>query len=212
MVVACVSNLTVIHHLPPGYNRCSACSSGRNRPPNNHAITRRCCRGPSSSSPSFEKPILTNHRLVFNVLQELLEVLPSLIMDPFGSHVVRTLLSTLSPDASSSPDIHHDASSRSKKSAAFKAKQGSMSSVLTSSSLPSSSSSHSPEVLVALARRMVQEVRSRLSDNEIRALASDKVASPALQIMLRIESEGGESGVPGSMMDRVLMGLITQLG
>lgn len=135
-------------------------------------------------------------------------------MDPFGSHVVRTLLSTLSPDYSENQQASHAAAARSKKSAAFKARQGSMKAVVAvdhNSKTPSASVAP-PAKLVSLAMRMVEQLRTSLSDNEIRALASDKVASPALQMMLRVESEGGQSEQPGSLMDRVLMGMITRLG
>jgi nucleolar protein 9 len=69
-----------------------------------------------------------------------------------------------------------------------------------------------PRNLKELAKRMVEILRTELSDNEIRALASDKVASPTLQIMVRVESENGEADRAGSLMDRALRGLITRLG
>lgn len=137
-------------------------------------------------------------------------------MDPFGSHVVRALLSTLSPDHNENKKVSHDAAARSKKSAAFKARQGSMKAVVMTDHSPplhvSSSRAVNPTKITSLALKMVHKLRMALSDNEIRALASDKVASPALQILLRIESEGNESDQPGSLMDRVLMGMITGLG
>ncbi|KAF8314735.1 ARM repeat-containing protein, partial [Clavulina sp. PMI_390] len=148
--------------------------------------------------------------LVSDAAEELIEDLSSLIMDPFGSHVVRALLSTLSPSPQGEENSSHSASSSSKKSAAFKAKQGSMKAVV-SSNQTISTLNPTPPRLVQLANLIVQQLRRSLSDNEIRALASDKVASPTLQIMLRIEAASAESEQPGSLMDRILMGLVTQL-
>lgn len=134
-------------------------------------------------------------------------------MDSFGSHVVRTLLSTLSPDNDEARNSSHGAAGRSKKSAAFKARQGSMKAVVAKEHLTQPGlACNTPARLKALAKKMVENLRATLSDNEIRALASDKVASPTLQIMLRVEAESGGSGRPGSLMDRVLMGMITRLG
>lgn len=133
-------------------------------------------------------------------------------MDPFGSHVIRAMLAALSPDPESGHSFN-DEDSRSKKSAAFKAKHGSMRSVFSHERLALSTvTKDTPRNLKELAKRMVEVLRTELSDNEIRALASDKVASPALQIMVRVESEHGEADCAGSLMDRVLMGLITRLG
>lgn len=69
-----------------------------------------------------------------------------------------------------------------------------------------------PERLKAMALNLVEALSEKLGENEIRALASDRVASPALQMMLRVEAAGGRADVSGSVMDRVLMGLISALG
>jgi len=142
----------------------------------------------------------------------MLENLSQLIMDPFGSHVIRAMLVTMSPDPKNGhPSNEED--SRSKKSAAFKAKHGAMRSVFGAEHVGFSTGTEAmPRSIKELARRMVETLRTELSDNEIRALASDKVASPALQIMVRVESENGEAERAGSLMDRVLMGLVTRLG
>lgn len=132
-------------------------------------------------------------------------------MDPFGSHVIRAMLTTLSPDLEGGHTFS-DEDSRSKKSAAFKARHGSMRSIFGPEHAAASMVKDVPWNLKELARRMVVILRTELSDNEIRALASDKIASPALQIMVRVESENGEADRAGSLVDRILMGLITRLG
>lgn len=104
-------------------------------------------------------------------------------MDPFASHVIRSLLLLLSPGVSTSEDSSQSAV-RSKRSAAWKAKQGPMKSffndekgkgkeVVTKSVPPS---------FPKMARRFVETLRNQLSENEVRALAASKVASPGLQV------------------------------
>lgn len=141
-------------------------------------------------------------------------------MDPFGSHTLRALITLLYPTTtSSSPSTHHDprdAASRSKKSQAFKARQGSMKSILDSEDRSGDGQSQGrrtvPSRLKTMALQIVESLSEKLGENEIRALASDRVASPALQMMLRVEAEGGRADVGGSLMDRVLMGMISALG
>lgn len=112
-------------------------------------------------------------------------------MDPFGSHTLRALITLLSPPSlsstSQSTTTSRDAASRSKKSQAFKARQGSMKSVLDSDTTTNGgagSERRVPERLRVMALKIVEVLSGRLSENEIRALASDKVASPALQVRL----------------------------
>lgn len=102
-------------------------------------------------------------------------------MDPFASHVIRAVLLLLSPGHAKLED--QKSALRSKKSAAWKARQGTMKSlfngdkgkgVLRIADLP-------PQFQV-LARQFVECVRSELNENEIRALAANKVASPSLQV------------------------------
>jgi nucleolar protein 9 len=112
-------------------------------------------------------------------------------MDPFASHVVRTLLTLLVPSLSSSDRSNtgpHGAPLRSKKSAAYKARQGPMKSVFKSAgdndgSRDSTTSILTPPEFGMVARRFVHTIRTEMDDNEIRALASDKVASPVLQVL-----------------------------
>jgi nucleolar protein 9 len=104
-------------------------------------------------------------------------------MDPFASHVLRALLLLLSPTSSAAS---HKAQSnmRSKKSSAWKARQGTMKSVFADNkSYDHVDSSRSvPNEFHEAATRFVRVLKSELSDNEVRALAANKVASPLLQV------------------------------
>ncbi|EDR04892.1 uncharacterized protein LACBIDRAFT_303745 [Laccaria bicolor S238N-H82] len=152
-------------------------------------------------------------QLILDVSEELLPTFPSLIMDPFASHVMRSLLLLLSPTLSSSSSSEDDSSAvRSKKSAAWKAKQGPMKSVFSNSnegkgkSIPLKSA---PLEFTEMARRFVQVFRDQLGENEVRAMAASKVAGPGLQVLLEVEADQGMANEPGSLMDRVMVGLIT---
>jgi nucleolar protein 9 len=103
-------------------------------------------------------------------------------MNPFASHVIRALLLLLSPNLVASHESGQHAM-RSKKSAAWKAKQGPLKSVFKESDGRGDSGSYTPpEVFTQTARKFVEAVRRELDANETRALAADKVASPTLQV------------------------------
>jgi hypothetical protein len=106
-------------------------------------------------------------------------------MDPFASHVIRALLLLLSPMSSSS-DTYTHSNLRSKKSSTWKARQGPMKSVFTAEDKgkysDASPKADTPTEFREAARKFVQTVRDELDGNEVRALATNKVASPVLQV------------------------------
>ena len=87
---------------------------------------------------------------------------------------------TLSP--SDSPSVV--SSVRSKKSKKWKDKQGLMTSVFTKDTGKGKGLSIAavPPTFGEAARRLVESVRRELNDNEVRALAANKAASPALKV------------------------------
>ncbi|KAJ7590769.1 armadillo-type protein [Mycena floridula] len=141
-----------------------------------------------------------------------LEVLPnlhSLIMDPFASHVIRALLLLLAPYSTSSngeaPDVL-----RSKRSASWKNRQDPMKSVFEKGKARSTSYQiASPSEFRAMANSFLEAFRKTFSDNELRALCIDKVASPVLHILLEVESHQEMSDIPASLLDRLTEGLVT---
>lgn len=110
------------------------------------------------------------------------------MLDSFASHVVRALLVLLAPDVFSGVD---DAGGgpktgfavRSKKSAAYKARQGNMKSVFTAQEDQGKihSTRHAPKEYQKTALSIVHALREQLGDNEVRSLAANQVASPVLQ-------------------------------
>lgn len=70
---------------------------------------------------------------------------------------------------------------RSKKSSAWKARQGTMKSVFVDSDNVNSTRSV-PKEFHDAAIKFVSILKSELDDNEVRALAGNKVASPLLQV------------------------------
>ncbi|KAG6328391.1 hypothetical protein ID866_10698, partial [Astraeus odoratus] len=149
-------------------------------------------------------------QLILDICDEIKHVFTSLIMDPFASHVLRSLLLLLFPLALPG-DSAPQKFVRSKKSMAWKAKQGTMKSVF------SGEKDKGKETLVPTVPRQfrdaaVQFMRSlkkQLDANEVRALAANKVASPILQLLLEIEAEVGEGSSPNSLMDHILVGMVS---
>jgi nucleolar protein 9 len=107
--------------------------------------------------------------------------------DPFGSHVLRSLLTLLAPKKlSSSLDPrfqHHTPVASSKKSASWKVRRGPMKPIL-SDQLDTSSNVPKADIIefTTVAKKFLDQLRSTLDGNEVRALSVDKIASPVLQV------------------------------
>ncbi|KAF8164318.1 armadillo-type protein [Pholiota molesta] len=156
-----------------------------------------------------EGELRTLSQLVLDICEELLPNFSSLVMDPFASHVVRSLLLLLSPNLSASEENSQSAV-RSKKSAAWKARQGQMKSVFSEDKGKGKETLRStPPEFRQMARRFVQMVRDQLDENETRAMAANKVSCPGLQMLLEVEADQDMSNESNSLMDRVMAGVIT---
>jgi nucleolar protein 9 len=102
-------------------------------------------------------------------------------MDPFASHPIRALLALLRPNLF--PANQRASTLRSKRSAAYKARQGPMKSVFASERNDATAAARTtPEKFEELAGRFVRVLREYLGANEVRALATSSVASPVLQV------------------------------
>ena len=115
--------------------------------------------------------------------QELLPSLSQLILDPFAAHVILSPLLLLSPTISQHSDQSKSRTLfvRSKKSAAYKSRQGPMKSILDSGA-EGDSIFLVPSSFQDVASKFVNALRDTLDANEVRALAADKVANPVLQV------------------------------
>ena len=107
-------------------------------------------------------------------------------MDPFASHVIRSLLCLLSPNLSVSEQGSQSAL-RSKKSSTWKERQGRMKSVFLEDKGKDNIRSI-PAEFREMARRFVEVAREQLNANETRALAANKVSCPGLQVSKAIKS------------------------
>ncbi|KAI0643707.1 ARM repeat-containing protein [Trametes meyenii] len=170
---------------------------------------------PTPESQEEEGELRTMTQLALDACEELLPSLSSLVLDSFASHVIRALLALLAPSVLSSvnsvPGRSANFAVRSKKSAAYKARQGSMKSVFGEDGAEQRRTKSTPKEFRDIAARFVSALRDQLGENEVRALAANQVASPVLQMILELEAAYGEADSPGSIMDHVLVGLITQL-
>ena len=101
-------------------------------------------------------------------------------MDPFASHPLRALLALLMPELF--PADQRASALRSKKSAAYKARQGPMKSVFSDEKAHVKSSIDTPSEFGEMAQQFIQVLKGQLGANEVRALAASTVASPVLQV------------------------------
>ncbi|QRV72650.1 Pumilio-family RNA binding repeat [Ceratobasidium sp. AG-Ba] len=148
--------------------------------------------------------------LVLAACEEILPSLSQLILNPFASHVILSLLLLLSPTITQSTDLSKPNGTlvRSKKSAAYKSRQGSMKSILDASTERSATFT-APASFKEMAVRFVDTLRDALDANEVRALAADKVANPVLQALVELEAKQGKSNSSGSLIDSILMGAVS---
>ncbi len=108
-------------------------------------------------------------------------------MDQFASHVVRELFFLLCPQLFQCDALHKSqALVRSRKSIAWKAKQGPLKSVfgdeLGQGQNKTKKEARWPPALHEIATKYVTMLRTTLDANEIRSLAASKVACPVLQV------------------------------
>ncbi|PVF92971.1 ARM repeat-containing protein [Serendipita vermifera] len=143
--------------------------------------------------------------LVSQMTEELEPHIVSLLADPFGSHVIQRLLILLNPSLHS---MQSRQELRSKRSAAYKAKAGPMRSLFESTT--TQAHRQVPTRFGKISRSLVHTIRDKLSPNEVRALAADKVACPTLKIIVALEAVQNDSDKPRSLMDHLLMGMISQ--
>ncbi|KAG9127153.1 Nucleolar protein 9 [Ceratobasidium sp. 392] len=165
-----------------------------------------------SADAEAETGVLRTMTELTYAVQEILPFLPQLILNPFGAHVVLSLLLLFSPTIAQSVDSAKPSTSlvRSKKSAAYKSRQGSMRSILDSG-IERNSTTAVPSAFEEISSRFVDTLRDAVDANEVRALAADKVANPVLQALIELEAKQGKSASSGSLMDSVLMGAISSL-
>ncbi|KAH9894177.1 ARM repeat-containing protein [Cubamyces lactineus] len=171
---------------------------------------------PTPESESEQGELRTLTQLTLDACDELLPSFSSLILDPFASHVIRALLLLLAPDVLGIVDDQTARPSafavRSKKSAAYKARQGPMKSVFAEADARQQKTTRTtPKEFRKVAKGFVSALRDQLGENEVRALAANQVASPVLQMLLELEAAFHMSDAPGSLMDHVLVGLIALL-
>ena len=108
-------------------------------------------------------------------------------MDQFASHVVRELFFLICPQLFQSDAPHKSqAFVRSKKSVAWKAKQGPLKSIfgseLDQGQKRIKKEARQPPGFHEVAAKYVTMLRTTLDANEIRSLAASKVACPVLQV------------------------------
>jgi len=106
-------------------------------------------------------------------------------MDQFASHVVRALFLLLCPQLFQSDAPHKSqAFVRSRKSVAWKVRQGPLKSIFGKAPDKAEASKEGglPASFREVARRYVTMLRTTLDANEVRSLAANKVACPVLQV------------------------------
>ncbi|KAE8269690.1 hypothetical protein A4X09_0g2657 [Tilletia walkeri] len=172
---------------------------------------------PSSSSSSGDVGTLrTASQLILDYASELKEsqqdAVSTLLHHQFGTHILRTLFSILS---GRSLDSDSSGQTRSKRSAAFRQKEGVSASDKKGKSKASGftdgSAEHDSVVLPvpaefpALLQGLLSDLTATLGINEVRALSHNVIAAPTLGLALALELPPADEDLPvGRLADLLL--------
>ncbi|EJU06458.1 ARM repeat-containing protein [Dacryopinax primogenitus] len=171
----------------------------------------------SASTTSEHGELRTMSELVRALHAELLPSLGTVVLDPFGAHVLGALVILLCGDripltSSHSATVGGGGMVRSKKSSKYRAKQGPMTGVLSTPDFSNFSSTTSvPADFSNLAVRLVGELKEQMDPNSVRSLAAHKAANPLVQLLLQVEARSDLASQPGSVMDSFLVGLAGEI-
>ncbi|KAK0436046.1 uncharacterized protein EV420DRAFT_1281317 [Desarmillaria tabescens] len=158
---------------------------------------------PQGDAKKRHLPMITELVLdLCDIRSELLPVLPLLLHDTFGSHIICMLALLLSPISNT-----HTQSQTSKRSKSWKGKQGEMWSLFKSEK-GEERKGERPRSFREAARKVVGAFREGMSDNEVWACAGSKVVCPGLDVLIEVEAKHGMSNESRSLMDRVLVGMV----
>ncbi|KAG8961677.1 Nucleolar protein 9 [Tulasnella sp. 419] len=144
--------------------------------------------------------------LITSVCKELVNNAASLIVDPFASHVFRSVILLLSTNSWEELEVQNleKNSLRSARSIAYREKQPKMTSIITPENAAGPRQAPIPSSFHPLARQLYDAIRAQLDDSQLRTLAFDKVASPTLQILIQVESHLLNASVNGSLVNAIV--------
>lgn len=176
-----------------------------------HTVARELRSG-SKPVKSDDGELRTMSRLIPDICEELLDDFTSFLHDHYASHVIRALFILLVPSIPQEGTAKD--ATRSKRSAKWKSRQGPLKSVFTSEkgkekvteALPV------PEEFSTWARTLLDTLKKRWNENEIRAMATDVRACPLLKVLLEAEAELGITDATGSLFDSVTEGSLSYDG
>lgn len=152
--------------------------------------------------------------LVIAIVNQILPTLPSLLVSPHASPVIRLLLLILTPNrALPSLDSAQGGSDlvRSKRSGKFRKGQNVQGKSILGEDDKAPTKRAVPSEVVALREVIRKEACEKLTAVEWQGMGVDKVGSAAVQLLLEVEVEDGEAEKDGSLLDTITEGLVTQL-
>ncbi|KAI5481043.1 rRNA processing protein Nop9 [Pseudohyphozyma bogoriensis] len=179
-------------------------------------------RGIVATSPNGEDTSLpTMTTLLLSTLTEIVDSLPNLIYDPFGSHTLRVLLRVFSglPPPPTDGRLNANAE-RSKKSQKWrKGQKGIEKNFLADGSETSSGiEGKKRRVPKEFGEALVQMWESLNGLDEggpkgegVRRAALDPIAGPAVRVMIEMEAAEETGWTPGGWADRVMCGLVEEV-
>ncbi|KAJ2223356.1 Nucleolar protein 9 [Coemansia sp. RSA 485] len=147
--------------------------------------------------PTFEE-------LILEITKSLTERWSYLMADEFASHILRVLMLVLSGRAIEDQNNRSN-SLRSKRSSKYVEDKS-----VTQSHHPSlTKARETPDAFVSALKKLLKTTNRAMSDIVVRGFTTNPVGSPVLQLMLELEAERGKSETAGSLLDKCLLGLVS---
>ncbi|KAJ1936768.1 Nucleolar protein 9, partial [Linderina macrospora] len=171
------------------------------------------CRGESSDFPpedddqdeGVRTPLPTFEQLVLGLTETLKPHWQSLMVNEYASHVLRVLLLVLAGDPIEDPSSKAKSSIKSRRSTKYMEDRN---------GLPSQDKAllrkrRVPESFGPALDQLLRELGDSIGDTDARMLANDKLGSHVLQLMITLQASRTSVEYPGSLLDKLLMGLIS---
>ncbi|KAG8986540.1 Nucleolar protein 9 [Tulasnella sp. 427] len=156
-----------------------------------------------SSAPSARQ-------LLAGAAKELLPISPSMLSNPFATHVLADLLLILSAQSFADIEAIREQASEWRTSKDIRRKYHRAQQQHKASEAKETTSTSLPEEFPHIVKQFSDKISSEMSADELRRCAFDQVASPSLQALIKVDSTLGKPKRRGQLLESILPGLTSE--
>ncbi|OMJ25711.1 Nucleolar protein 9 [Smittium culicis] len=161
---------------------------------------------PSEDNDNSFKSSFDFEALIINFVNNFKNSFGFLVLDPFGSHIIRSILYLLSGNGA----LHNSSGQsnmRSKKSSEYGAKKNKPVSMDTKNA---KRTFKVPDSFKENLAELLRESNGFGDPDFVMKCSYDKVGNPTLQIIIELLADLNMSEIPGAMLDQILLGLVSE--